>query len=629
MLVIATALVPEAAPGQGLPRLVGNRTTLGFRYDDSRTGNTSGTSSRQSNTEQWFVLPFAGSIIHPGIFRYNFELRPRFRQAGSTELPAGLNSRTLGFASNVTLMGAKPIRMDLNLDRISGRTSGGFGTRGDFESRGLGAGLVWSNRYLPFSARLDSRSGDSRTEVGPDLVPIERSDRTFRGQIGVRNRKLDASIAWTNVDDRLRMSSLESRNVRVNHRFRWGKGSELRSTWRRTDRFGSVSQSRSTWSEQIRIQHASSSRTTLTYSKSVSEGTSARASNRTLGWTFSTRPIPGVTLGGRASANKSDFEGGRQRNVSAGTEGSFRASLPLGMRFFGGAFLGYILRDIEGSTGGFVPVLREEHEISPTRAIRLDQSFADPLSVEVRSKDETIRYEQPLDYEVVPLGGVTEVQIPPGSRIFVGDVIAVTYRFAVQINSQEEGLVSRFNIGVSRHGLRFRHSRTERATEFSGTGVPVSGDFSQNSTSVSANFGLPFGRLRANVLERRRRSADVSYDFREGSTSFLFPVWNGLQPSLDASGSRVKDRDDATSRFSIGITTRWSVNRELQLRGSVSAVRWDRDSGFRERSVVASGGVTWRVGLLEARARYDYSNRDNSTSRFTGGRLTMDIARRF
>lgn len=629
MLLCATAILPEAAQGQGLPRLVGNRATLGFRFDDARTGNTLGSSSRQSNTEQWFVLPFAGSVLHPGILRYTFELRPRFRQAGSTELPSGLNSRTLGFASNVTLMGAKPVRLDLNLDRINGRTSGGFGTRGDFESRGLGAGLVWSNRYLPFSARVDSRSGDSRTEVGPDLVPIERSDRTFRGQVGIRNRKLDASIAWTNVDDRLRSSSLESRNVRVNHRFRWGKGSELRSNWRRTDRFGSVSQKRTTWSEQIRIQHASSSRTTLTYSKNVSEGTSARASNRTLGWTFSTRPISGVSLGGRASANKSDFEGGRQRNMSAGTEGTFRASLPLGMRLFGGAFLGYVLRDIEGSTGGFVPVLREEHEISPTRAIRLDQSFADPLSIEVRSKDETIRYDQPLDYEVVSLGALTEIQIPPGSRILVDDVIAVAYRFAVEIDSQEEGLVTRFNIGLSRNGVRIRHSRMERATDFSGSGVPVSGDFSQHSTSASANVGLPFGRLRANVLERRRRSASVDYNVREGGASFLFPVWNGLQPSVDASGSRVKDRDGAVSRASLGLTTRWSVNRALQLRGTVAAVRWDRDNGFRERSVTASGGVTWRVGRLEAHAQYQYSNRDNLTSKFSGGRLTMDIARRF
>lgn len=575
------------------------------------------------------MLPFSGSLLHPGIFRYDFEIRPTFRQAGSTQLPSGLNSRTLGFSSNATLMGAKPVRLDLNMDRVSGRTSGGFGTRGEFESRGLGAGLSWTNRFFPFTARVDTRTGDSRTQIGPGLLPIDRSDRTFRGQIGIRNRKLEASANWTNVDDRLRESSLESRNLLLNHRFRWGKGSELRSNWRRTDRFGSVSQKRSTWSEQIRIQHASSSRTTLTYSKSVSEGTSARASNRSLGWTFSTRPFTAVTLGGRASANKSDFEGGRQRNINAGTEGSFRVSLPLNMRLNGGAFLGYVLRDIEGSTGGFVPVLREEQEIGPTRAVRLDQSSVDPGSIEVRSNDETILYEQPIDYEVVPLGGLTEVQIPPGSRILVGDKIAVTYRFAVQIDSKEEGLVSRFNVGLSRNGIRLRHDRSERATDFSGSGVPVSGDFNQHSTSLSANIGFPFGRLRADIQDRRRRSSDVAYDLREGSASFLFPVWHGLQPSIDASGSRVKDRDGGTNRLSFGLTTQWAVNRQIQIRGSVYAVRWDQDNGIRERSVAAAGGLTWRVGRLEAHARYDYSNRDNSISKFTGGRLTMDIARRF
>ncbi len=629
MLVVAIALVPEPATGQGLPRLVANRTSLGFRFDGSRTGSKFNSTSRQSNTEEWLVLPFAGSVMHPGILRYNFEIRPRFKQSESTGLSTGLNSRTLGFASNVTLMGAKPVRLDLHLDRSSGRTSGGFGTGGDFRSKGVGAGLSFANRLFPFTARISTRSGDSRTNVGPSLVPTERSERTFRGQMGVHNRKLDATIDWTNTEDRLRSSSLESRNASVNHRFRWGKGSELRSTWRRSDRYGSVSRKTSNWSEQVRIQHTSSSQTTLTYSKNVSVGTSSRASSQLLGWRFSTRPIPGLSVGGRASANTSNFAGGRQRNVSAGTNGSFRTSLPADTRVFGGAFLGYVLRDIEGSTGGFVPVLREEHEIIPTRAIRLNQSFSDPLSIEVRNQDETFRYEQDLDYEVLPLGGVTEIHIPPGSRILVGDVIAVTYRFAVQFDSQEEGFISRFNIGVSRRGVRLQHTRSERATQFSGTGVPVSGDFSQHSTSLSTNIGLPFGRLRADILERYRRSSDVAYNFREGSASFLFPVWNGLQPSIDVSGSRVRDRDDATTRVSLGITTRWAVSRTLNLRSTVAAVRWNRENGFRERSMVASGGVTWRVGRLEARAQYQYSNRDNSIANFTSGRLTMDIVRRF
>ncbi|MFQ5530631.1 MAG: hypothetical protein ACE5FP_09855, partial [Gemmatimonadota bacterium] len=585
-LLIGSAILPSLAVAQGLPRLVGQRAAIGFKLDEAWSGQAAGATSRQSNLEEWFILPFAGSVLHPGILRYSFELRPTFRQAGSTQLPSSLNSRSIGFTSDATLLSATPLRVDLNLDRSSGRTSGGFGTRGEFEFTGMGAGISWTNWLLPMTARLDTRTGSSLTEVGPDRIPIARDDRSLRGRVSMRNRKLEAVAEWTEVDDRLRSNRLESRNLSLNHRFRWGKGSELLSRWRRTDRSGTISQMRSTWSEQIRIQHASSSRTTFTYSRSVSEGTGARASNRTLGWTFTARPITGVTLGGRASANKSDFAGGRQRNVNAGPQGSFRLAVPGNVRVSVGGFVGYVLRDIDGSTGGVVPVLNEEHEIGPTRAVRLDQSRVDPASIEVRSGDETILYEPGLDYEVVPLGGLTEIQIPPGSRILVGDKIVASYRFRIEIDTREEGVVTRFNLGLSRSGINVRHSRSERATEFSGTGAPVSGDFSQHSTSVSANVGLPFGRLRAGVTDRRRRSTAISYDFREGSASFLFPVWNGIQSSIDAGGSRAKDVDGATSRFSIGVSTQWAVRPELQLNGSFTAVRWRQQTGLSERNYV-------------------------------------------
>ena len=597
--------------------------------EEAWTGRIADPASRQSNLEEWFVFPFAGSILHPGILSYDFEVRPTLRQAGSSELPSGLNSRSIGFSSNVTLLGAKPVRLDLNLDRFSGRSSGGFGSRSEFEFTGLGAGITWSNRLLPITARIDTRTGTSLTEVGRDLLPIERSDRSQRGQITIRNRKLDAAAEWTSVDDRLRSTDLESRNLRVNHRLRWGKGSELLTKWRRTDRSGTLSRMRSTWSEQIRVQHSTSSRTTLSYTRSVSDGTGAGASNRTLGWTFSARPLPGVSLGGRASGNKSDFEGGQQRNLGWGPQASMRIGLPLRMRLTGGAFIGYVLRDIEGSTGGLVPVLNEEHEIGPTRAIRLDQSRVDPVSIEVRSSDETILYESLLDYDVIPLGGLTEIQIPAGSRIFIGDKIVVSYRFRIAIDTREEGVVSRFNIGLSRGGLSIRHARSERATDFSGSGTPVSGDFSQNSTSITANVRVPFGRLRASVIDRRRRSAHLDYDFREGSASFLFPVWHGLQSSVDAGGSRARDQNGSTSRFSLGLTTRWAVQPELQLDGSLSALRWQQENGPGQRIYVAAGGLTWRVGRLEARARYHYSNRNGAASPFTGSRLIVDITRRF
>lgn len=588
-----------------------------------------GATSRQSNLEEWFVLPFAGSVLHPGILRYSFEFRPTFRQAGSTDLPSSLNSRSLGFSSDVTLLSAKPVHLDFNLDRSTGRTSGGFGTRGEFEFHGLGAGLTWMNRLLPMTARIDTRTGSSLTEVGPDRIPIARDDGSLRGRVSMRNRKLEAVAEWTNVHDRLRDTRLESRNMFVNHRFRWGKGSELVSRWRRTDRSGSISQMRSAWSEQIRIQHTTSARTTLTYSRSLSEGTGARASSRTLGWNFTTRPFPGVTLGGRASASTSDFEGGRQRNVSAGPQGSFRFGLPADIRLSGGAFAGYVLRDLDGSTGGLVPVLNEEHEIGPTRAVTLDQSRVDPTSIEVRSRDETILYEPGIDYEVISLGGLTEIQIPVGSRILIDDKIIVSYRFRIAIDSREEGAVTRFDVGLSRSGVSLRHTRSERATEFSGTGAPVTGDFRQHSTSVSANLSLPFGRLRAGIMDRRRRSATIGYDLLEGSASFLFPVWNGVQSSIDAGGSRARDRDGRTSRLSIGVSTSWAVRPELQLTGTITALRWRQHSDLTERSYSASGGLTWRVGRFQARALYHHSNRDRASSRYTGNRLTMDIARRF
>jgi len=628
-LFILSATQPSVVLAQGLPRLVGQRAAAGFRLDAAWSGQALGPTSKQSDREEWFVLPFAGSVLDPGIFRYSFELRPTFRQAGSTELPSSLNSRSLGFSTDASLLSATPVRLDLNMDRSSGRTSGGFGTRGEFEFKGMGAGISWMNRLLPLTARVDTRQGSSLTEVGPDRIPIVRDDHSLRGRVGIRNRKVEAVAEWTEVDDRLRKNRLKSRNLFVNHRFRWGKGSELVSRWRRTDRSGTISQMRSTWTEQIRIQHTTSSRTTFTYSRSVSEGTGARAASRKLGWTFTARPLPGVTLGGRASANKSNFEGGQQRNVSAGPQGSFRFSLPSKIRVSGGAFVGYVLRDIDGSTGGLVPVLNEEHEIGPTRTVRLDNSRVDPTSIEVRSGDETILFEPGIDYEVVPLGGLTEIQIPAGSRILVDDKIVVSYRFRIEIDSQEEGVVTRFNFGLSRSGINVRHSRSERATEFSGTGAPVSGDFSQHSTSVAANLALPFGRLRAGITDRRRRSAAISYDLREGSASFLFPVWDGIQSAIDAGGSRARDVDGKTSRFSIGVSTRWDVRPELQLNGSVTALRWRLHSGLSERSYTATGGLTWRVGRFQARAQYHYSNRDNVSSRYASNRLTMDVTRRF
>ncbi|MDZ4698821.1 MAG: hypothetical protein SH809_03860 [Rhodothermales bacterium] len=629
-MVIVTALagVPARPATAQVLRLIPRQTRLGSSYDGNWRTNAGLTdrSFTQNNFRQWVVLPFDGSIGRPSLVRYRFEFQPTFTQQRSTDLPNPLISRNLAYMADATVLASSPVSLQTHYSRTAGLRQGGFGTQGEFETIRFSPTLHIQNRLLPITVSYTDNSYRNITQVGPTQTPIEQSDATQSFRAAASNRKIDIAYERTAFDDRIYENDFGAESFHVNHTLRWGKRSELLSRYQRTNRTGTLPYERASWSENVRLQHTASTYTRLGMNRYDTEGLGGMSSGEAYTWAMFSDIRPWLGVGGDASRSMNRFDGGMQTATSAGPQVRFGVHLPLGLYFSGGGSIGVIWRDLDDAGDRFVAVLRESYTVDPTGLVILEQTDVEVPSVVVLSGDETTLFIEGLDYRLIAVGALVQIEILAGSRVAPGDAILVSYRFRPEIAAEERGTVGSLDLGLRIDGISAQHTRSRRSTSMS-EGL-ITGDFKQQNTSFRMQRKLPVGMLRMTLSHRKRESTNIDYTASEANVSLGLPPWRSTTLSIEGVVRGVEEGADRLSLYALNGIATWEVLASLRLRASAGYQYWEQRLTEPQRIVSATAALEYAIGQTQVRANYAFDRR-SMLYLTSGNRLSLYLLRRF
>ncbi|MEZ4703465.1 MAG: hypothetical protein R2834_24255 [Rhodothermales bacterium] len=618
-----------AAPAAGqVFRLIPQQTRLGSSYDGNWRTNTGliDRSFAQNNFRQWVVLPFDGSIGRRDLFRYRFEIQPTLTQQRSTDLPDPLQTRHLAYAADATLLASSPVSLQTHYSRTTGLRQGGFGTQGEFASTRFSPTLHLQNRLLPITLSYADQTNRNVTQVGPTLTPIEQWDATRTFRAAASNRKIDIAYEQMTFDDRVYESDFASRSFHLNHTLRWGKRSELISRYQTTERTGTLPYARRSWSENVRLQHAANTYTRLGMNRYHAEGLGGMSDGAAYTWAMFSDIRPWLGIGGDASRSMNAFDGGKQTVTSAGPQVRFGVHLPLGLYFSGGGSIGILRRDLDDAGSRTVAVLRESYRVDQTGLVLLEQVDVDLTSIVIQSGDETLVFVEGLDYRLLDVGNLVQIEVLAGSRVRAGDAILVSYRYRPEIAAVERGSVGSLDLGLRVDGLSLQHSRSRRATSM-GEGL-ITGDFQQHNTAFRMQRRVPIGQLRLTLTHRKRESVNIDYTASEANLSLGLPPWKTTTLSIDATARAVSESADRLSLYAVNGIVTWDLLANLRLRTSAGFQYWEQRLTDAQRIVSLTAALDYAIGQTQVRANYAYDRR-NMLYLTSGNRLSLYLLRRF
>ena len=598
---------------------------------DGNWRNSSGFIGRpfnQNNFRQWVVIPFNGVLMNPGIASYSFSLKPNFTQQNSTDLPGALKTRNIGYAADASLLSKMPISFNLHWSRDSGLQRGGFGTQGEFETEVFNPSIHLNTMLLPVRVALIRRQSRNLTQVGPGLVPVEHSDGVRTFLVEARNSKLNAGYDRSEFDDRLRDNDYTSENTYLDHRYRWGKRSELASRFNRTERAGTLPYMRQSWGESLRLQHTVDTYTEWDYNRFKNEGLGGSTKGHSWAGGFSSR-IDWVEFGGRVSKSVSTFDTGRLNAFSGGPWVAFDRSLGRGVRLSAGGSLNYLKRELENESDTFIGVVNESYSVDETNIVVLNPLNVDPSSIIIQNSEQTLFFAEGLDYELVTIGRSIEIHVLPGSRITDDDVLLISYQYQPNFDAVNEGFTSSFDVGLRFAGFTLRHAQSRRATSISGDGtLPVSGDFDQQSTTLTTFQETPVGHLDVDLSNRTRRSESQRYTTNEARATLNLPPWRSFRIHVNTLARSVDEGGEKVRLYAVGGALSRTFGRNVRLHAGANYQHWEQIERLTERTFNASASVDYQVGLVGVKLRYDFDQR-NTIFRSTGHRISLYVLRRF
>ena len=533
-------------------------------------------------------------------------------EQGRRRSPSGESDRTGKFVDYVADMSVlhgtpSPVSVNGQATRSSGTLDGSLGSRSEFVSETRSAAINWKSPHFPSSLRYTERLLDSTFDSGTGSTS-QRDDALRTIGLSGRSSKLDLALEHAWFTDRVSVTETDydETRARVAHNFRWGKGSNLNSRIRFTDRTGFRPRQRFHLNESARLRHSSKLESVYRYrfeSLSLETDTETHAGSVGVRHLLYKNLTTNLKLTGStvdADASEEDKFDGRadfaySRTVIWG--GKLTAAL-------GGGY-GQTRRVSKQSSQS---VIDEHHQVPASEIVVLSRRFIDTATIVVTDQAGNVRYSEGTDYTVAATGDLTELRIVSGQGIGVGQTIIVDYEFQTlpsltfsrlpynvraaldfgwisffhRISGEKQSLISGQNAGSLRDrqdrttGLELRWERPDATATFGAEKRSISlGDFSSNTLTFRQSLvhsGLPRATLSANANESFITSgnrdielfrADISLDWRPTWGLFVKPfasAWFRRDKAVPEDG--LDEKEDRF--FRMGVNLRWRV-RQIRL----------------------------------------------------------------
>lgn len=626
-LLLALTAWTGSATAQGLIELAPGA-ELGGEYRGS-WHRVAGRSERTgTDFLEWLQIPFAGRILGPRFLQYRVSLRPELRQSSFTGADQPLRGRQLAFGSSAELLPAAPVTLRFNAGRAAGSSTGGLGADNRFRYGSAGATAAWRNPVLPMQLGVTSQSSVTRLQSTPTSPEVRTAYRLRTLHFSGTSSKTALRYERTEFDDRETDADYSAWSGGLLHQFRWGKGSRLETGLERTDQGGSLQFDRREWFERLHLQHTRSASSELLFRRTRTESRGRSSRIESWSYQFSTRLHPGISAGLGASHAVGHFDGARDQSSGIAPRAGFDLAGPARTRVQGDVSAGVEWRRFTGGGVVTIQVADEAHSVGATRSFFLDEPDAQATSVVLRSAALAVVFLEGADYLLTPVGRELRVDIPPGSRIAVGDRLLASYRYDVPGDTDQRALDLSYHVAASRGGLRLDHSRSLRQ----GGDLPAAlnrgvSNFDETRTRLLAHGTWREVRVDLEAMTERRERAGVARSEHGLGADFGIVPGAGLVTALGVRWSRSQAGDQRADALAARSTTTWSPRPTLQLHAGLEALLWRQTGIPDDRFLGVALDAVWYVVSLEAVVRYEYSRRTGPLD-LNGHRLTSRLIRR-
>jgi len=623
-----TVLLPSQAAGQGLVT-TNAAGEVAVDYNGRWLEKTSGTLDGHSRFREWLLFRTQGFFTDPRLLDFDVTLRPLLGQQtwpGSGS-PGGTITRLDG-AARVSAFNEHSIGLTAHALRLSEDQALRFGGDQAFDLAIWGGRL--DGRWAPLPMRLEYRDESRRNvnRISPGRI-TELDQRWRRLKFDASNRKTRIELERLDLDDRIGPSDFRHNRADFNNTYRWGKGSRVTSQFAYLDRVGSGTVERINWRQSARIQHLRSMASEIGYT--LFDQTAPDDFSRGWGTSYNgtwqvNQPI---RLAFDAFAQARSFRLGDQSYARLRPRFEFNYGPSSAFRFRVSAGAGYEWHQQATSEDGFSTVVDERHVVDETAQFLLDQAFADPTSVVVKSEDASLVYEPGFDYRLELIGVFVGVAALPGGRLVPGVRVLVDYRFVLLPGGDANAWIYDYDVSVWLGPLTAYHRRSDQNETGSGPPTPIGTlqelDYAVTGFRLSGN--TPVGNMSV-VAEIDRRDARTF----NSTGGRIRGTWRFLATSsvsgMVSAGWRVRENGDRFEAFEGESLIEWSATRSLRLGARFSAYDWEDGPVRRERFIGGGLAAEWRHRRLRFTMRWDHNAWTQANER-TENRLLAFISRSF
>lgn len=609
--VLCATMGTSPAAAQWAPQLEGADIEVGAFYDGSWLDIQRPQLITARTLQWWLRLTTVGSVRDPRLFAFQVVARPYLLRG--EYLPAVDGSEGNGNGSG--LSGALRVQLfrssqvsgevlaqqsrDLRRTRFGGQVDQRFST--------WAVRFLDRNPLLPMEVSYERRRRDSRWTSGVAASRLDTDDRT--GTLRLQSSNSRTRLLLERLDYRLEPGGVDY--VRslgtLDHRLSWGHESQLRTLVRYTSRARSREFQRLQWRESVHLQHADfiSSDYDVGLVRQTSDAADLRQTD--LRGTVTYQPSTSLTLSfdGLLQAWSAGIV--ERKFVRLGPRLGFSADLPKGATLSVRTD-GYYQQHAQGSDGEtFADVVQERHVVSDDSRFTLTEPFVDPLSVTLTGEEGGTLYEVGFDYRLVESDPFLIVEVLPGSRIQIAEVVLADYRYQVAPRVSARAMEYSYDVVLRLGALRLYHRRRARhdLDEIPLDVLPVLRDYDQRATGLSIEIPIRRAAVSLHAERREDQSEQFNSRFETLRASLTVPLFadliaGGSGQVFRLSGGPVPYRTVEGESF-----LEWRPYAGLRIRNYVSYWTWE-DNTRSERFLGGGALLEWSNRRRTVILQYDH-----------------------
>lgn len=567
----------------------------------SRPGTRRGSVEPDRRLHYWLKLPLAGRLGNGRGLAYAFTIRPSAVRTLARANEPGVAQRELDYDTGVRLTGIPATALSASFARGRSRAdrSGAPLTESDVASRS--ATLALAFRPLPLSADISERRSEQSWAISPYSPALRQAESSRTWRVSGQNSRTALRLDRTLHDDRSTAFDYETWNASAAHTLRWGKGSRLQSSAQRSRRDGASPYRQDRFEERLHLQHLRAFATDWSLVHGASVGAASPVRSRSLYGAFDHRAAPGVAWGASLASYTTRTDAIDTRALDSRAHVAFERRWRSGLKARASGDAGRERREDRGPSSVFLAAIGERHTVGASRSFTLDASLPDSSNVLVRGVDPPTTYLESVDYVLVRIGDRLEVRLTATTRMRVGEVVEVDYRYAATARPVGRATTARYQLAAEYGPLSLRHEQSNREATPGRSGALVASP-SENTarTEFEARWNTPRGSLGL----RARRDSRSSPRFEQRSTEAQAEwaaAWTAtLRTTLATAWSRRASERGHLDVVSGDARAAWDARPWLRVGGQAQAFAQVRGAGAVDASLDADA----RVAAIELALRF-------------------------